>query len=132
MSEDPVREQALARLESLPGAGRIELRAGQHLVYAGHLAPGLFLLLSGSVEVASRPGAGGGRLLSAAVRPVLLPDPDDLDARSPSDVVLTGDARAVYVPRSVAAASEEARELLAEIAPRTPGRWSAPDGEAEA
>lgn len=123
-SDDAVLDVALTRLAALPGAGRIELRAGQHLVHAGHLVPGVFLLLSGSVEISSRPGAGGGRLLSAAVRPVAVPDPRDLDARSPSDVVLTSDARALFVPRSVVPESEDARALFAQIAPRTPGRWT--------
>ena len=118
-----VRDDALSRLAALPGAGRVALRAGQVLLYAGHLAPGLFVVVAGSIEVASRPGAGGGRLLSAAVRPIVVPGPDDIDARSPSDVVLAGDARAVFVPRSVAVGHPEVATLLAELGARPAGRW---------
>lgn len=79
-----------------PSAMWMKLPAGQVLLYRGHVPPGVFVALSGTLRMS---GAGGPDLALHA--PCLVPDPHEMHRSCERTVVLSTDIHALFLPRSV-------------------------------
>lgn len=104
LHERPEPTWDLTELERLAGATRLKLPAGQVLLYREHAPPGVFVLISGVIEVPEERGRrrpSPWRLEATASRPRLLPEPRRLLEPSPETWVVASDARVLYLPRTL-------------------------------
>lgn len=105
-------------LAATPGACPLELPAGQVLLYEGHLAPGVFVVLAGSLETEGGSPPAGLPAAAPEGTPLVLPRPESLEFPVAATVLIAEDASVLYLPRSVVRESRRARELLTQLADR--------------
>ena len=109
----------LSELQSLDGATDLRLPPGQVLLYREHVPPGVFVLVSGIIEVPEERGhhrPSPWRLEALTSRPALLPDPAALEEPSPETWVVSEPARVLYLPRTLVQETPELQARLRTLA----------------
>jgi quercetin dioxygenase-like cupin family protein len=106
-------------LESMEGATRLKMPPGQVLVYREHRSPGVFVVLSGRIEVPEERGhrrPSPHRLEALPGRPVLIPGPDSVEEPF-ADTWAVGDtAEVLYLPRTLVHDNPDLKKRLRELA----------------
>lgn len=113
-----LNQTEIQQLENLKGVTHLRMPAGQVLVYQEHRSPGLFLLLSGRIEVPQERGharPSPHRAEALPGRPVLLPGPDSIDDAFPSTWAVVDTAEVLYLPRTLVQDSPELKAQLREL-----------------
>lgn len=109
----------LSELEAFEGATRLRMPAGQVLVYREHRSPGLFVLLSGRIEVPEEKGQrrpSPHRAEAQPGRPVLLPRTEAIDERFTHTWAVADTADVIYLPRTLVHDDESLKTRLSELA----------------
>lgn len=102
-----------ALLEGTEGVTTLHIPCGQTLYYAGQVAPGLYVLLSGTVRLSRGAAADAlGPLRDASAAPFILPRLDAIDTPSNETVATVSDVRALFVPRTLVFFDHAVWELL--------------------
>lgn len=120
---------SLTAIESITGVVRLHYQAGQVLYYQGHLPPGVFIALSGEIELVNAHGTT--RRFRAASNAFLLPDPDRLDAPTAETALIHTPCEMVFIPRSLFSSHTGLRQLLETSGFDSPGRQSFPPSHSE-
>lgn len=107
-------QEAIRRLEAFPDVTRVSGSAGQILIYPGHTAPGVFIVVGGVVHVEPRPGERMQRTIrkDAALGPFILPGLEDLTRVAERLVRFEQPTEMLFVPRYLVVADPEVQELL--------------------
>lgn len=102
------------QLECFADVTRVVAHSGQMVTYPGHLLPGVFLVLAGSVRVRpaspSGPVADTGR--GGARRGTFFPPLAELDQPAEAEVQVEEEAELLFVPRSLVHADAGVRRCL--------------------
>ena len=111
----PSTADGLSELKSWGGATRLSLPVGQVLLYREHRPPGVFVVLSGALEIPRERGRRRpvpARLSGSPGRPALLPRPERLEEPSADTWTVAEQAEVLYLPRSLVNESSALRALL--------------------
>ncbi len=109
----------LQQLKTLEGVTLIRMAAGQVLVYREHRSPGVFMLISGKIEVPDERGQrrpSPHRAEALPGRPVLIPGPDTVDEPFSHTWAVTDAAEVLYLPRTLVHDDPDLRKRLRELA----------------
>lgn len=103
------------QLETFADVTRVVAHSGQTVAYPGHLLPGVFVVLAGSVRV--RPSAATGPPLETAAdagvrRGTFFPPLAELDQPAEAEVRVEEEAELLFVPRSLVHADAGVRRCL--------------------
>lgn len=79
----------------------LSAQPGQVLLYEGHYPAGVFVVLSGALDLLERHAPHGPRLRPGE-RPLVLPDPRELDLPVRREVRVAEPAELLFVPRRAA------------------------------
>lgn len=127
MGDSDRAEDAVAELERSEGVARVRMTAGQVLMYQDHLAPGVFVLVSGSVKLEGPADRARATVLRAGPGPVpVLPDPAELERPQEATTTMLEESDLLFVPRSLATSEDRAGELVRALH----DRWSGAAREA--
>jgi hypothetical protein len=105
------KQGELGSLRDLAEGRTLQLPAGQVLFYRGHLAPGVFVVLTGSVAREAH-----GQEAQVLPAPRVLPLPGELGIRSVATLRIAADAEALFFARSRVTADPGLRSLLLGLA----------------
>ena len=109
----------MQHLENLEGVTHIRMAAGQVLVYREHRSPGVFLVISGRIEVPDERGhrrPSPHRAEALPGRPVLIPGPDTVDEPFSHTWAVTDTAEVLYLPRTLVHDSPDLKKQLRQLA----------------
>lgn len=112
-------EADMQDLESLDGATHLRMPKGQVLVYREHRSPGVFVVISGRIEVPEERGhrrPSPHRVEALPGRPVLLPGPDAVEEPFSETWAVGDTADVLYLPRTLVNGSAELKTRLRELA----------------
>ncbi len=109
----------MQHLETLEGVTLMKMAAGQVLVYREHRSPGIFMVLSGRIEVPDERGQrrpSPHRAEALPGRPVLIPGPDTVDEPFSHTWAVTEAAEVLYLPRTLVHDDPALKKRLRELA----------------
>ncbi|MCZ7582342.1 MAG: cyclic nucleotide-binding domain-containing protein [Deltaproteobacteria bacterium] len=101
-------------LREFQGVTAVSLPAGQVVAYRGHYAPGVYLLVQGTLELLMETNGGepATRVLDARDGAVAVPDPERFHEPLPWTVSVKKPSRLLFVPRSILFHDDDVRRIL--------------------
>ena len=111
----PRPEEALEELSRTTDVFRCRRPKGQVLVYAGHLAQSLFVVLSGRVLVRSGKSNGVEAPSREVAAPFVAPALADVARPAPVTLELAEDAELLFIPLGLCVPGGRVAELLEEL-----------------
>lgn len=111
----PRPQEALEELSRTADVFRCRRPRGQVLVYEGHLAQSLFVVLSGRVLVKGGAGEGGNGTARFIEAPLVAPALADVARPAEATLSLADDAELLFVPLGLCVPGGRVAELLAEL-----------------
>ena len=109
----------MEELESLDGATHLRMPAGQVLVYREHRSPGVFVVVTGRIEVPEERGhrrPSPHRVEALPGRPVLIPGPDSVEEPFSETWAVGETADVLYLPRTLVHGNPDLKKRLRELA----------------